>query len=502
MTQTIRPSRKPHALQRLATVLFVLLSLPALARAADYDRWYVVLLAGQRAGWYHDWQTTDAGRITTANILTMTVRRGSDQIDVVVESEFVETDRGEPISARSISAVGADPTTREMTWTDAGIDVVTTQGDRVTRETKPRIEGQWLTPAAAHEFVRARLEADAQTIEYQSLDFAESLRLVTTTLSGFEPASAALIDSSVDAIRCDSIASNLPSIVTRTWLDDQGQAIRTEMPFGNLVLAMVMTDQATAMQEGEAPELMVDTLIRPNRPVFEPRESRTASYILSVTAQGKLPALPDTSVQTVELLDTDRARVTLDLARPAPAEVADTAPLLASSSLLTLADPDLIELTRTSLARTGTDPARRAEALRRAVYRHIRDKSMGVGFASASETCDSRAGDCSEHGVLLAALLRIDGIPSRVVSGLVYVDQFLGQQGVFGFHMWTQALIEIDGVPTWVDLDATLNPSTPYDATHIALALSNLDDESSSTDLATIATLLGTLDIHIERIGR
>ena len=73
--------------------------------------------------------------------------------------------------------------------------------------------------------------------------------------------------------------------------------------------------------------------------------------------------------------------------------------------------------------------------MRASVHHYIDDKSLGVGFASASEVCATREGDCSEHAVLLVALLRAAGIPSRAVSGVVYVDSFVGERQVFGFHV-------------------------------------------------------------------
>lgn len=498
MTTLIRPCRVAFA-RRMAVLATLLLALPALA-IEDYDRWFILLLDGQRCGWSHEWQVTDGDRITTSTAMSMAIRRGATEVKIDMESEFVETDRGVPISSRSVQAIGSQPVTRELTWTADGVRIVTTQGTRTNQETKPAPAEEWLTPAAAAEYVRARLEAGADEITYRSLEPSEGLSLVKTTMSGFEPGSATLMDRSVDAIRCDAVISTAPNIVTRTWIDQDGKAVRTEIPFGGLSLTTVMTDQATAMVRGEAPELMVETLVRPDRPINQPRRARSASYLLTVTAEGKLPDLPGTSTQSVELLETDRARVVVDLHRQSAAVVQDRAPFLASSSLLDLDDPVLVTLVDRSLARTSDEPAARAEALRRAVYRHIRDKSLGVGFASASETCRTRAGDCSEHGVLLAALLRIDGIPSRLVTGLVYVDEFLGQQGVFGFHVWTQALLEIDGEPRWVDLDATLPAATPYDATHIALAVSTLDDGSSTSDMAAVATLLGTLKVQVERV--
>src|SRR5690606_5201760 len=99
-------------------------------------------------------------------------------------------------------------------------------------------------------------------------------------------------------------------------------------------------------------------------------------------------------------------------------------------------------------------PAVIAEKLRRFVHSYISNKSLDVGLASASEVCRTREGDCTEHATLLAAALRFAGIPSRVVSGLIYAEEFAGRSRIFGYHMWTQALLPDDaGAMRWVDLD-------------------------------------------------
>lgn len=141
-----------------------------------------------------------------------------------------------------------------------------------------------------------------------------------------------------------------------------------------------------------------------------------------------------------------------------------------------------------------------AERMRRHVHGHINRKSLDVGFATASEVARTREGDCTEHAVLLAAMLRAAGIPSRVVSGLIYVDEFVGQKGVFGFHMWTQALLPgPDGEGVWVDLDATLD-RLPRDATHIGVAVSTLEGSERVNTMAAVAPLLGALSIEVERV--
>ena len=142
-------------------------------------------------------------------------------------------------------------------------------------------------------------------------------------------------------------------------------------------------------------------------------------------------------------------------------------------------------------------PPVQAQAIVRFVSNYISDKSLDVGFASASEVCRTREGDCSEHAILVAALLRANKIPSRVVSGIVYVPEFLGKESVFGYHMWTQGLIENQhGVNEWIDLDAAY----PMNALHIALETSSLSDDDSINSMVAVARVLGNLSIHVESV--
>jgi hypothetical protein len=81
---------------------------------------------------------------------------------------------------------------------------------------------------------------------------------------------------------------------------------------------------------------------------------------------------------------------------------------------------------------------------------YIDQKNMGMGFASALEVLRTRAGDCTEHSVLLTALLRAAGIPARPALGLAYAD------GSFVGHMWAEAYVDY-----WRTLDALDLESDP-----------------------------------------
>ena len=143
------------------------------------------------------------------------------------------------------------------------------------------------------------------------------------------------------------------------------------------------------------------------------------------------------------------------------------------------------------------ETVRRARAIRKAVYRYITAKNLDVGFASAAEVARTRKGDCTEHAVLLTAALRAAGIPARVAGGLIYADEFAGAKGIFGYHMWSQALVKVDGTPRWVDVDATLHLEPGYDATHIALMAAPLSDAQGTQDMLAIAAAMGRVKISV-----
>lgn len=97
------------------------------------------------------------------------------------------------------------------------------------------------------------------------------------------------------------------------------------------------------------------------------------------------------------------------------------------------------------------------------------------GHYTALATLVRHAGDCTEAAVLLAALGRAAGIPTRVVSGLVYSRENYHRIGnVFTPHSWV--LGYTDG--KWRSFDAALDR---FDATHIALVVSDGDANSIET---------------------
>ena len=113
-----------------------------------------------------------------------------------------------------------------------------------------------------------------------------------------------------------------------------------------------------------------------------------------------------------------------------------------------------------------------------AVHAHMQQSILDESLLTASRAFQARAGDCTEHAMLLAAVLRTQSIPARVVTGLI-LD---ANQSRLQFHMWTEAW---DGLK-WLPLDATISEPHP-NALRIKLSDSNLAED---TDWAIVAPVL------------
>jgi hypothetical protein len=497
-------ARLPAWLISLATVL-VLLVRPCVA-GDDYERWYIMQLGKNRAGWTMQSQVTSGDLIMSVSKTEMNLARGRTETGLSLDSSFVETKAGKPVSMKTVSRFGKTPTTMVATFGESEIDVSVTVAGRTEKATRPLPQGTWLTPAAAANYVRQRLAARADKIVVRTFEGASpgvdpltGLKVVTIERTAIEPIEYEYKGKKIKAFKCTAVSSSQPQFTSIEIIDEAGVPLSTEMNMGITTVLVRVADKAEAKADAEVPELMVSTFVRPDRAIANPRDVTGATYVLSVP-DGPMPTLPSTGSQSVEARDKSvQLTIGINPTAAAPASDVTDSTLLACPTTLNCKDPEVTKLATAATAKAGTDRSERAEAIRRFVYKHISGKDLAVGFASASEVARTRQGDCTEHGVLTAALLRADGIPSRVVAGLVYADHFAEERDIFAYHMWTQALLDVNGKPTWVDLDATL-PDKRFDATHIALAVSNLGENDTQESLfATLATVLGRLRISVEK---
>ncbi len=146
------------------------------------------------------------------------------------------------------------------------------------------------------------------------------------------------------------------------------------------------------------------------------------------------------------------------------------------------------------VARLDVSDARKMELLIARAQPYLGELDFN-GHYSALDTITRRAGDCTEAAVLLAALGRAAGIPTRVVSGLTYSrESYHGVSNAFMPHSWTLAYV--DG--RWRSFDLALGA---FDSTHIALTIGDGDARSiaAAGQLASLLVFDSLAEVRTRR---
>lgn len=300
-------------------------------------------------------------------------------------------------------------------------------------------------------------------------------------------------DKQVSAQRMKVSNSLLPGIITVAWVDAAGQTLKssTNMLGAEMTTFTVPKEEALKTLSVADLDLGVSTLVKTGK-IDRPYETKKAVYRITLHDDDPTKVLPTGDTQSLKGIASEVAELTV-IALPIPAssppETVGEEYLRATRFLQ--ADDEKVQAHAKLAAASLTDPSAIARAMEKYVHEKLNKKNFSTALASAAEVARNLEGDCTEHAVLLAAMLRAKKIPSRVAVGLVYVE---GAQA-FGGHMWTEA--RLGG--KWVPLDGTLGRGG-IGATHIKLAdvLFNEDDTIAPlSSFAPLLTVLGKLTIEV-----
>lgn len=459
------------------------------------ERWSVQELGGKPCGRSYErveeGDGEDAGRLRTSSRIELRFRRMSQETRVEIESSFTETKTGEPIEA-SVTQGGGTVVYRFAREDGAWVATVS-RGAAQSVERK-RIDGAFMTPQAAAALVAARHAEKSKEIRIRTVDAQSGLSVAEVVMTRGE--------SNARGTRYTTTNSLVPAPGTEL-LDERGRSIESTVAFPGLgEFRSRVADKAAADRAYEAAtfDLLVGTFVKTAPIAGYERRARLA-FTLRANADGGID-LPSEGAQVARRLDARTQRVEIDAARGSAAAAGDAADprWLRATELLDFENDAVRALLSKAKLSENADAYRDAESLRRLVFRHLHRKDLATAFGSAGDAARSQGGDCTEHAVLLAALLRAKGIPSRVASGLVYVPAMGAQGPGFGWHLWTQALVPAPSggdAAVWLDFDATLGgDGRGFHAAHILVATSDLAGGATDPAFARAIGLLGGVEIE------
>lgn len=273
----------------------------------------------------------------------------------------------------------------------------------------------------------------------------------------------------IDQTVADEAGKPVTGMNSTLWVDKSGQILKTHADLlGGMDIFRTTKAGALSDGGGVAFNLLEKSIIRVPRPIPSSEKTRDVSY--RITMENDAPAevfLKDR--RQAARPDAAKGAAVLEVKTAGPrdgdAEGEAGAEFLRANPMVNSDDALVAKHMKKALGGEA-DPWAKAVAIQKWVSSNIREKNFSVAFAPAAEVARNLEGDCSEHSVLVAAMCRAAGIPSRCVVGLVYAQNL----GGFGPHMWNEVYVN----RRWVALDAAFDQSE-VDATHLKLATTSLD---------------------------
>ena len=284
-----------------------------------------------------------------------------------------------------------------------------------------------------------------------------------------------------------------PSAKTTLFVDDTHSVVRSEQPLLGSLLIMDRCDADTALKAGGPGSLDIDLagIVPVNRPIPNPENWRSIHLQMTAPAPAQL-LLPATEFQLIRYQAPNQLTITL-LKPPAVIEEFSDLPSSSSSPSSEFTRPaKLLTTTDYGVQRLGhlaaggaSEPLDTCRKMTRYLSANLKRSSFSTSLASAATTAKQMRGDCTEHAILLATMMRSYQIPSRVAVGMVYNQRIHG----FVAHMWAEAFL----YGHWIPFDSTVGSSAPQ-----PILIKLLDSSLSEDQTSAVENFLPLLDV----IGR
>lgn len=264
-----------------------------------------------------------------------------------------------------------------------------------------------------------------------------------------------------------------PRSLTKIYLSSKGDLLKIEGPLGMIMLPEPKEKAEKLSDEGQV-DLAHATALKTDKPIPRPQETTSLTVRFSGKADLVIPngpgqdVRPDGDFLVVKIAPPGAAPSELNKLRTSALTIEEakksqtvwTKPGLYVPS----DDAKFVDLAKKELL-GETNSLRAAERLNKYVFSIMRGNA-GIGvLRNAHEVLETKEGVCRDSAILAATLMRAAGIPTQLISGLIYDD------GQFYYHAW----VEVWTGNAWVPLDPT-RADRPFEATHITLARGTVEE--------------------------
>jgi hypothetical protein len=458
----------------------------------DETEYFALFMEGKKVGYAIQSRDIEGDKVTTSVELKITLSRMGVSVSAKTKAKTFETVEGEPLGFELEQALGM------MTTKTTGI--IDEQGKLKVKTGQQEQEFDWPEEAVMSEGMRLlileRGLEEGTTYDVKFFD-PSMMQVVDVEVKVGPKQNVDLLGRVVTLTEIQSTVSSeqIGSIVSTEYYDDEFRLQKSIMPVMGMTVEQIACTKEFALGEIDVLEMVDKMFMASPVPLGDLDSVRSITYYLSPTLEATDLKIPSNDNQKVEQLSNGKIILTVEpviaakgVSFPYKGNNPEALAALKPSRYVESDEKVITDLAKRAVGGTS-EAAEAAFKIESFVAGYVSDKSLSVGYASAAEVAVSKQGDCSEHAVLTAALCRAVGIPSQVVTGVAYVEDWRSLQSGFGGHAWTQAYIG----DKWVGLDAAFRGAGRggYDAGHITLAVGSGNPE----DFINLVNTMGQFKI-------
>lgn len=398
-------------------------------------RWLSVVMGGRKVGHARFDRLTTRDRVITRQVMSFEMGRDGVSVSMTTDETHEESADGQPLAFSNVSRIsGLEMRMNGTRRPDGSFAVQSGAAGQLRDSVLAWPEGALLAWGMERQMRAASTAPGTRgtVVSFQSL----MQMAVSIDYEIVGPVTLDMPQGRTDLIEVQQ-TMRFPGSTTesRAWMDADLVMQRMTMDIMGQTLELLACDRACAEAPNQPAEILLNALVSvPNK--LQPDE---LSKPLVVGLRSELPISdwPGIDGQRLQSIGGNRYRLlTGDDRKQGDPVAAPSERDLQRTDWLNHDAPEVQALLKD--VELDSDPARRMQQLQDLVNRHIADKNLRIGYASASDAARLRQGDCTEHAVLLAALGRAAEVPTRVVTGLAYTSDFGGKPSLVP-HAWTAA---------------------------------------------------------------
>jgi len=470
--------------------------------ARAQESWDAVFLKGTKIGYVHTYiekvreKSRELYRVRVDQVFNF--RRLDDSVVMKLLYGTIETPNGEVLRLDTRTLV-SDNELRVHGDVVGGKMKLVMEGTNQRQEQTIPWTRDIRGPYAAEQSMARKPMEEGET-RHLKMYIPDVNRVVEIALNAGPISDVALGDGSTRPLRKIAQTAMLdgkvrPELAATLWADSSGQVLKSEVDLlGGIVMYRTTKEGAISpIGRGNVRfDQIRSSIIEVKKVIPNPRQTRFVQYRLTLKDEDPTKLFPADRRQSIKP-GPKKNTVVLNVqtsgpneGESGPAEV--EAEFLRPNGMVTSEDEEVKRLAKKAVG-DAADPWEKVVRIEQWVARNMKN-NFATAFAPANEVARNLTGDCSEHAVLVAAMCRSVGIPSRAAIGMIYMNDDRRRLKGFGFHMWPEAYVN----QRWVAVDSSWD-QTDVDATHIKLIDTSLEGVSPFEPFLPILRVLGKLEI-------